>query len=268
MRFPSLSVRVAFGLALGLGLTFSALTVRAQDRLIFKDNHVQQGKVTGMSGNTVMINLNTASGAAGQIGFDLRLLTRVEVAPPPAFHVGMAAYAAGEWDKALADLKPIAEQFRGLPTPWAQQTFATLGDLYVEKSDLVHAEEAYNDFRRLYPAAGGNSLRYDLGQARIAFARNDAVKAQQQLEPIARLALRNPTDASRADAAAYGQAFCLLGQLQERAGHPAEALEDYLRTVTLSTRTPPAPPAPRRVPTAFVPPTKTSPRLDLFVGSR
>lgn len=205
----------------------------AQDRLTFKDNHVQEGKVVGMNGSTVLLSLSTASGAQGQIGFDLRLLSRVDAAPPPAFNPGMAAYAAGDWDKALAALKPITEQFRGLPTLWAQQAAATLGDLYVEKNDLAHAESAYNDFRKLYPTPGGNSLRFSLGQARIALARNNPAQARQQLEPLTRLALKDPADASRTDAAAYGQAFYLLGQIQERDGNLPAALEAYLSTVTL-----------------------------------
>ena len=226
--------RIYGGCVLAISLFASGVRMaHAQDRLVFKDGHVQEGKITGMSGPTVMINLNSASGAAGQIGFDLRLLTRVEAAPPPAFHTGMNAYASGQWDKALADLKPVAEQFHGLPTQWAQQTLATLGDIYIEKNDLVRAESAYNDYRRLYPSAGGSSLRFDLGQARIALARNDAAQAKQRLEPIIQLALKNPTEASRTDAAAYGRAFYLLGQLQEHAGQPQDALESYLRTVTL-----------------------------------
>ena len=231
---PKFLCRACASLALVLGaILISPSAARAQDRLVFKDNHVQEGKVTGMRGSTVMINLNGEGGAAGQIGFDLRLLSRVEVAPPPAFQPGMTACAAGQWDQALTDLKPIAEQFRGLPTSWAQQTFATLGDLYIEKNDLSRAEAAYNDYGRLYPAAGGNSLRFNLGQARLALARNNPAQARQQLEPITRLALKNPTDVSRANAAAFGQAFDLAGQLEERAGHPQDALEDYLLTVTL-----------------------------------
>ena len=221
---------VVAGLALGLVNAGSAF---AQDRLVFKDNHVQEGKVTGMSGNSVMVNLTNASGAPGQIGFDLGLLSRVDAAPPPAFQAGMAAYSSSEWDKALAALKPIAEQFRGLPTPWAQQAMATLGDIYVEKNDLVRAEVAYNDYRKLYPSTGGNSLRFGLGQARIALARKDLAGAKRQLDPITQAALKNPVDVTRSDAAAYGQAFFLLGQLEEQQGNPQGALQDYLRTVTL-----------------------------------
>ena len=221
------------GLVCSVMLFVAVDMARAQDRLLFKDGHVQEGKVTSMSGGTVMINLNSASGAAGQIGFDLRLLNRVEAAAPPAFHAGMTAYVAGQWDQALADLKPVAEQFRGLPTPWAQQTLATLGDLYIEKNDLARAEAAYNDYRKLYPSAGGNSLRFSLGQARIALARNDLAPAKQQLESMTSLALRDPTNVSPSDTAAYGQAFFLLGQLQEHQGQTQAALENYLRTVTL-----------------------------------
>ena len=232
MLLSLLPFRVCGGLVLVL-LLLAADAARAQDRLIFKDGHVQEGKVTSMNGGTVMINLNSASGAAGQIGFDLRLLNRVEAAAPPAFQAGMTAYAAGQWDQALADLKPLADQFRGLPTPWAQQTLAKLGDVYIEKNDLVRAQSAYNDYQRLYPSAGGNSLRFNLGQARIAIARNDLAPARQQLESITALALKDPTNASPGDSAAYGQAFYLLGQLQEHQGQTQDALVDYLRTVTL-----------------------------------
>lgn len=208
-----------------------ASNVSAQDKLIFKDNHVQEGKVTGMTGNSVMVNLTTASGAPGQIGFDLGLLSRVDAAPPASFQAGNAAYAAGDWDKALAAFKPITDQFRGLPTEWARQAFAMLGDIYIEKNDMVRAESAYNDFHKLYP--GGSSLRFSLGQARIALARTNGPAARQQLDPIVNAALKNPTEISRADGAVYGQAFFLLGQLQEKEGKPVDALDDYLRTVTL-----------------------------------
>ena len=231
MFFPKFSVLCSRAAACCLAAWMLPGAARAQDRLFFKDNHVQEGRVTGMNGNSVIINLNAASGAPGQIGFDLSLLTRVEAAPPASLPAGEAAYADGEWDKALAIFKPIADQFRGLPTDWARHAAAVLGDIYVEKHDLVRAESAYNDYRKLYP--GANPLPFNLGQARIALARNNPAAARQQLDPITRSALKNPAEVSRADGAAYGQAFFLLGQLQEKEGNAPAALEDYLRTVTL-----------------------------------
>lgn len=231
MFLPFCSRVRPYTLAACLALGSLASVASAQDRLTFTDKHVQEGKVTGMSGNSVMVTVTTASGAPGQVGFDLSLLSRVDAAAPANFQTGTAAYAAGDWDKALSIFKPITDQFRGLPTDWARQAFAMLGDIYIEKNDVVRAESAYNDFRRYYP--GGNSLRFNLGQARIAWARANTPAARSQLDPIINAALKNPTEVSRADSAAYGQAFYLRGQIDEKEGKPAAALEDYLRTVTL-----------------------------------
>ncbi len=137
---------------------------------MFRDNHVQEGKVTGMSGAQVMISVATGNGSTGQMVFNLDLLSRVEVPPPAEFQAGMAAYQTANWDKALAVLKPLAAKFRGLPTDWMRQTAAALGDIYLEKKDVAGAEAAYNDFKRLYPGGAGNSLRAAVGEARIAFA--------------------------------------------------------------------------------------------------
>ena len=231
MSSPRLFELSARPFALCLCAWILASTAFAQDRLVFADKHVQEGKVTGMSGNSVTMTITTPTGAPGQVGFDLGLISRVEAAPPPTIQAGNAAYAAGDWDKALSVFKPITDQFRGLPTDWARQAFAVLGDIYIEKNDVARAENAYNDYRKLYP--GGNSLRFSLGQARIAMTRSNNAAAHQQIDPIITNALKNPADVSHADGAAYGQAFYLLGQLQEKEGKPAAALEDYLRTVTL-----------------------------------
>lgn len=231
---PRLPAPLRRTLALCLSAFAGASTLCAQDRLVFKDNpaHVQEGKIVGLNGSTVLINVATTSGA-GQMGFDLGLISRIDSPPPAAFQTGNAAYNAGQWDKALAALKPLVDQFRGLPTDWARQATGMLGDLYIEKNDLPKAETAYNDFRRFYPATAGGTLRASVGQARIAFARNNAALAEQQLEPIKLAALKAPAEVSQLDGAAYGQAFYLSGQIHERAGDHQSALEDYLRTVTL-----------------------------------
>lgn len=218
-----------FALLAGLSLAGPA---RAQDRVYFKDNRVQEGRVTGMNASTVLMTIAAGAGT-GQIGFDLALIARVDAAPPAAFPAGYAAYQAGEWDKALAALKPIADQFHGLPTEWARQALSALGDAYLERGDLTKAEAAYKDYRRYYPLGAGNGLRGNLAQARLAFARKDAAGAKQRLTPITQAALKNPTQISPADSAAFGQAFYLMGQLEEKDGAYQAALQDYLRTVTV-----------------------------------
>jgi tetratricopeptide (TPR) repeat protein len=211
-----------------VGCVWAAGVLRAQDRLVFKDRHVEEGKIAGMSNGAVVINV-----AAGQVSYNLSLLSRVEAAPPPAFQTGYAAYEAGDWDKALASLKPVADQFKGLPTEWASQALAALGDVYIEKDQLPQAVATFNEYRTLYPGGAAGSLRMNLAQARIAFAQNDFVKAEKQLLPLRDAALKHPAQATRAEGAAYGQTCYLLGRLEERQGNYPAALVDYLRTVTL-----------------------------------
>jgi tetratricopeptide (TPR) repeat protein len=213
-------------------LMLAGLPARAQDRIVFKDNRVQEGKVTGMTGNSVLITIKAGAGA-GQAGYDLAMISRVDVAPPPAFQTGYAAYQAGEWDKALAALKPVVDQFKGLPTEWERQAVGALGDIYLEKNDIAKAEAAYNDYRKYYAAGAVGGLRGNLAQARIAFARNNADLAKKSLEPILQAALKNPAQVNATDGAAYGQAFYLMAQLNEREGGKQAALENYLRAVTL-----------------------------------
>jgi hypothetical protein len=228
MFFPaSFFCRRALAAAFALACC-AAGVAHAQDRLVFKDKHVEEGKVIGMSNGSVLIKV-----AAGQLSYPLALLSRVEVAPPPAFQSGMAAFQAGEWDRALAALKPIADQFKGLPTDWASQATAALGDIYIEKNDLTKAVAAYNDYKALYPAGAAGSLRMNVAQARVSFAQNNFPAAEKQLQPIRDAALKHPAQATRIEGAAYGQACYLLGQIEERQGSYQDALVDYLRTVTL-----------------------------------
>ena len=134
----------------------------------------------------------------------------------------------------MRTLQPVADGFRGLPTDWARQAAALLGDLFVEKGDLARAEAAYADYAKFYGGgAGGGSARTQVGLARLALARGDFAGAKARLEPVATAALKNPVNLPSADAAAAGQACLLLGQIAEKLGDVSGALTHYLRTVTL-----------------------------------
>ncbi len=188
----------------------------------------QEGRITGVQGDAILLTVPN-----GTTSIPLAQVARVEAAAPPTFTTGMAAYNAANYDKALADLRPIGSTFRGLPTDWAQQTLTALGNIYLEKNDVAKAEAAFNDYRRYYPKVPGNQLQFSIAQARIAFAKNNATQARQALEAITQAALKAPAEVTRGDGAAYGQAFYLLARLQEGEKNYQGALENYLRVVTL-----------------------------------
>ena len=229
-RFPS---RLFLLVSAGGGLWWLGVAAAlAQDRLDLKNGSAQVGRIVGVRDGNVVVDQATSSGT-GQFSYNLGTLARVAMTAPAAFATGIAAYQAGNWDKAVADLKPLADQFRGLPVDWAQQATGMLGDIYLEKKDLAKAEAAYNDYRRFYPGDAAGQLRLGVGQARIAFAKNQAAQAKQQLQGITQAALKNPALVTRQDGAVYGQAFYLLGQIQEQEHGYQDALQNYLRTVTL-----------------------------------
>ena len=188
----------------------------------------QEGRITGVQGDAILLIVPN-----GRTSIPLSQVARIEAAAPPAYATGMAAYNAGNYDKALTDLRPVGDEFRGLPLEWVQQILVALGSIYLEKNDVVRAEAAFNDYRRYYPNAAGNKLQLGVAQARIAFAKNNTPQARQSLEAITQTALKAPAEVTRGDGAAYGQAFYLLARLQERENHFQDALEDYLRVVTL-----------------------------------
>ena len=208
-------------------------SVRAQElpaRIFLQGNTTpQEGRITGVQGDSILLNLPNN----GKTSVSLALVDHVEAAAPPAVKTGLDAYSAGAYDKALADLKPVGDTFRGLPTSWAQQTLAALGNIYLEKNDISKAEAAFNDYRRYYPRAPGNQLQLSVAQARLAFAKNNSAQARLALDAIVQAALKAPAEVTRGDGAAYGQAFYLLARLQERENNYQGALENYLRVITL-----------------------------------
>lgn len=231
LRTAAAVVRAA-GLALLLTSPFCARAATAEDRVILKTGEQQSGQVLGVKDGHVQLAI-VAGPTTGKLSFRLEQISRVEADPPPGFREGVAAFEAGDSDRALRALEPVAESFRGLPTDWARQAAALLGDLYVEKGDLARAEAAYAEYAKVYGGAGVGSARAQVGLARLALAKGDRADAKARLEPVAAAALKNPVALPRADAVAAGQACLLLGQLAETVGDTASALTHYLRTVAL-----------------------------------
>ena len=206
-----------------IGTLFSE-PVLAQDRLIKTDGTTQDAKILGVSGANVEVQVGS-----GMIGVPLSTVSQVLMLPPADFATATAAYETKDYSAALAATKVVADKYKGLPTDWARQSTALLGDIYIALNDLPKAEAAYLDYLKAYPGKG--SLQTDVGLARIAFLKKDYAAARQKLDPIKAQAMKQaspPPDL----APAYSKAFYLLGQVEEAQGDLSNSLQDYLRTVT------------------------------------
>jgi tetratricopeptide (TPR) repeat protein len=194
--------------------------------VVLDDGRRQQGKVRGVSKGTVQLQVG-----AGSIGIPLAKVAEVRMAAPKALVAARKALDAGDYKKAALAFAKVVALFKGLPTDWARESLALLGDTYLELDQLPQAEQAFADLAAAYPGPEGEALA-NMGLARLALAKEDYAGVLERLEPVAREALGKPY-VSEADSARYGRLFYLLGQAREARGKTAEALEDYLRIVTL-----------------------------------
>ena len=201
------------------------------ERVTLRDGRTQEGRILGVANGAVEVEITQPNGQKGKIGLPLAGIAAVTMPEPTGVRAGLAHYEGRDFARALAELRPVAEKWKGLPTDWARRVAAVMGDLFLETGDLPRAEAAYAEYARLYPG-GKASLRGAVGLARLAVAHKDNVRARQAREPRATAALEDLSPAD-ADGALYGQVFLLLGQLREAEGNGPGALQEYLRAVTL-----------------------------------
>jgi predicted Zn-dependent protease len=208
---------------------FGGIGVHAQgDTVILKTNPPQRKAgvtVTGVIGGKVMIREG-----AGEIGYDLSQIESVAKAAPAEFGQGMRFLEAGDLEKALPLLKTVADKFKGLPTNWAQDATAAVGNLYVSLNRLAEAETAFADLKKAY--GGSNSLAASVGEARLLAAKSKFAEARGIVQPIVADAL-NKKNITRSESQLYGQAYFVLGRVAEGENKLPEAMENYCRTVAI-----------------------------------
>lgn len=203
----------------------AVVPARAQETIITRDGKTQDVKIIGANGTSVQVKVG-----AGMVGIPLGSISQVNMAPPAEFAAAVEATESKDYAKALSLLKTLTGKYKGLPTDWARQATLMLGDVSVSKNDLAQGEEAYKEYKKLYPDQSSTQL--DVCMARLAVAKKDYAAAREKLEPIAAQALKEKS-VSKTNAAIYSQVFYLLGQVKEAGGDYSGALQDYLLTVTL-----------------------------------
>jgi hypothetical protein len=190
-----------------------------------KGRVLQNVLITGVTGGKVMIK-----DAVGEIGYAVDTLSDVRKQAPPEWLAGSRAIEAGELDKAIPLVRAVAEKYRGLPTPWAQDANAALGGLLITAGKISEAESAITAFSQAYPNAGGAVA--NVGKARLAAAKKQFGEAKSLATPVVEGALLKKI-VTRAESQLFGQAFFVLGQVFEGENKLPEAMEAYCRTVAL-----------------------------------
>jgi len=209
-------------------LTALAADGLAQDDKVQVGATVQTGTILGVRDGRVRLK-----GPRGELAIDLKTVRGVEKVAPPELAQAVAAFAAGKPAEALPLAQKITETFKGLPVPWVSEALSLHGDALVALGKFAEAEKVYQDLQTFYPAEGGAlPPRAQVGLAQVALERQKSDEARKLLESLKETAL-NELNVLADQGKIYGQVFFLLGRLDEAEGKESQALENYLRTVTI-----------------------------------
>lgn len=211
---------IAAAAALSIGLPAAA-----QDAVVLKSGLTREGKITGVSGG----NLRLQVGGGGSTGIPLADVREVRMDAPPEFDAAVRRLASGDAAGAAGDLQTINDNFSGLPSPWAKQTAALLGDAKLAAGDKEGAAAAYDKLAETYPDAAALA---SLGRARLAVEAGRFEEADALLGPVL-LGADQIALPPAADGPALSRAFYLDGRVKEAAGDNQAALASYLKASAL-----------------------------------
>ncbi len=181
--------------------------------------------ITGVVGGRIMVREGTSDA-----GYDISQVQEVLKAAPAEFTSGLKLVEEGKLEQALPLIRTVADKYRGLPTTWARDSAAMLGNICITLGKLTEAEMAIREFKSAYAATA--SAAANVAEARLAAGRSQFDKAKGIAEPIASGALQKK-NVSRTDSQTYGQAFLVLGQCAENENKLPEAMEHYCRAVAI-----------------------------------
>lgn len=201
-----------------------AVSAVAQDALVLKDGSRREGQILGVRSDAVRLKVGPA-----ETGIPLASVASVSMEAPKAFQQALDAWSKRNAAATISAIKPVVDNFLGLPTTWAARSAALLGEAYLAADNLPEAESAFAAFQKAYPDAAEMA---QVGLARLAISKQDFSSAREKLGPIVEMA-RGTKLAESGQNATFGQALFLMGQVQEASGQKSEALENYLLAASL-----------------------------------
>jgi predicted Zn-dependent protease len=194
------------------------------DTLILTNGQRREGEILGVANDRVRFKAGPVETA---LPLDQVEAARME--PPAKFEQALEAWQNGDAAATLQVLKPLVENFNGLPAPWVQRAAALMGTVLIEAGDIDAARAAFEQFQSTYPDAQGLA---ELGLARLAIEDGDLDAAETRLMPIVSEA-KETLAAESSKSSEYGQALYLHGTILEKRGNLPDAMENYMLTTTI-----------------------------------
>lgn len=217
---PLAPFRLLTVLALGLTVT----PALAQDAVVLKSGLTREGKITGVSGGSVRLQIDS-----GSTGIPLADIREIRMDAPPEFDAAASRLASGDAPGAVSALQKVNDTFAGLPAPWAERAAALLGDAKLAAGDKAGAAAAYDQLTATYPQA---TALANLGRARLAVDEGQFDAAAPLLEPLLANSAKTAFPAP-ADGPTLSQAHYLMGRVKEAGGDHQSALENYLKAAAV-----------------------------------
>jgi hypothetical protein len=210
-------------------LTFGLASLPAQDSVTLKNGQRREGKITGVSNNTIRIAISAQGAGTVESSVPLAEVQTVSMEAPADFAKARTAWQNGQAAETVKFLTPLVNGFLGLPANWVKQAAVLLVDAQLAAGDDAAAEKGLADFNKAYPDATDLT---PLLRAKLAIQRKNFVGAKPLLAPIVEEGSKTKL-ADSSQSVLYGQAFYMMGLIHEQEGNLSEALQDYLRTTTL-----------------------------------
>ncbi len=200
---------------------------QAQDKIIVRDGPPVQGEILGIDVNgTVTIKFDK-----GTIPYPKANIESVELAERPEYQLGIAAVSEENHAEGIKLLQPLVTKFLGLDAPWVADAAGYLAEALAATGKTFESEQISDKIIQVYPTS---IFRYKgmVGKATILLSRNKPDEAMAILDEVDKAVNTSPVP-DRKSLRILNHVNYVKAQVFEKKGDKQQALEEYIKVVTL-----------------------------------
>lgn len=211
-----------------MGLIHAAGPCRAQDKIVNSRGETVEGKIVKVtpSGAPVVRMANGIETAVPK-----ETIRSIQMQAPPGLAEARKALAAEQYPQVLASIEKDAQAFTGLQVDWVIEALGMVADAYLATGKKSEAGAIYRKMETDY-ANSPYAVKAKVGLAKISVSVKRLPEAEAALKPILESAQKTLAP-PEAEQRVFADAAFVMGQLEEARGQKQEALENYMRVITL-----------------------------------